>query len=770
MRAVRVVARVVLRTSRARTLLLLLVLSVSLGFGLFAATGARRTATAFDRFIAWSQPPDVTTGPSYGDTPIGQQLDELAALAPVLASERADTIAVEGIDIGGGHIVPPTRMVAVALEDLGSEGLERGLVLHGALPSSLPADAGVIDVSTADRFGLEVGDRVSLHIDAHAPMPIDIVAVISVPRAIPTLAGFQFGGIVLGPAFLAAHRDLVDPYEAGLSIWLRPGATLDDLQAAMEDAGLGDIALGPGIDTSEVGAERLFTLEATAMWVAALLALVVGLPIAYQLARRDAAANRRRIDIVLALGASRKQVVVAAALRGAVVAATATIGAAVGALVASPAIPVGLARYAEIDRGIHADLTVLLLAIPLYVVAVAGLTALATWRGAWPPRPAIVGRRAPRVAQVPVAMGARMATGSGGAGSIAGLGALVLMAVVLIGMSVTVASLTTVPRKAELAGGVWDAFLELSPDTADAIDERLDAMPEVRAHGVGGWLELDTGREQVLAISLPPVAGMPPALVRGRAPQGDGEVALGDAAMDRLGVGIGDELEVTVYPDPAKRSLVVTGEVLVAAPLFQSHLPDDAALVTLPPTFVGDPADRSELVRFEDGVDPEAAVDALLAELPPGSVQFAFGRGQRGDVIALQRLQGLVRALLAMAATLALASLVHQLLITTRRNARSLAILRALGFTPGDVGSAGAAHGLVVATVTAALALPLGVALGTVAWRYLAGELNVLPTPTTDVVVHLMVAVTVVVGASVLAAALARRSARGSVTATLRAE
>lgn len=769
-------ARAVMRTSRARAALLLVVLVVSVGFGLFAATGARRTSSALDRFISWSRPASIETGGGAGDTPVGSRLDEVAALAPVLQSQRNRSIGIHGVEIHGA-VVPPMRFAVVAFEP-GAEDFDRVRVLRGQISEDAAPDQGFIDFVTAERLDLDLGDTVTV-LAASGPdgqdtleLPIEVTAVVTSPRVLPTLAGYSFNALAVGPRFVEAHPEMVDPWAESLSIRLRggPGA-VDEMRLAMEEAGLGDIDLIDALGPVQVGADRLFSLEASAMWLAAALAFAVGVPVAYQLLRRDAAANRTTIETLLALGASRRQLAAGAMARGAAIAVVAGSLGTTAAVLASPLSPVGMARNAEPDPGVWVDWTVLVLSVPLFVVAVAAAAAAAMWSAIRPAAQHEVARTSRWLgARVPVAVGIGM--GRGGRGASLGIGANVVVTLLVVGMVVAAGSLEAVPRDASLSGGVWDAWFSTAPHAADDVDEMLDALPVVRAHGSGGWFELQAGPDYLYTIALPRLPGMEPAIVRGRGPRTDDEVALGARAMERLGVGIGDSFtaEVSGRDDPPLH-LTVTGEMIVAAPLFQTHAPDDAALVAFDLSDVFDlEGHRAELVRFAGDAEAEPTMDAIVEQAPEGSFDFYFARGQRGDVVALQRLQWLVRALLLLAATLSLASIVHHLLVTHRHHRQGLAVLRALGFTRGDAAAAGAISGLTGTVLMVLVAVPLGLAAGSVAWRYLAAELVILPR--TSIETRLLVAgiLATLVAASALALMLARRSANRPIAESLKAE
>jgi ABC-type lipoprotein release transport system permease subunit len=756
-----------------RSTLLALVLAASLGFALFSATAARRTATAFDRFVVWSDAADAVTGGAAGDVPVTEYFDDLASLPSVVDTQRNMAVGLHGAEVHG-KLLQPSRFFASAVGAVDAR-FDRVLVLDGSIPDAPAANQGIVDFATARQLDIEVGDVVTLFASAEedvppTEVPIEVVAIVSSPASIPTVAGYQFNGIAMGPAFLEAHPDLIDPFESSLAMHLRDGlGSLDDLRREMDAAGLEIDVQDRGF--VEVGAQRLFTLEATTMWVAALLSLLVGLPVAYQLIRRDAAARGGTIKTVLALGASRRQFEVAAAARSTALALLAALAAGLGAVLASPLSPVGLARNAEVERGIYVDAVVLAVGIPLFILAVALLGVIAVHRGGLtsPGAPErAVRSRQPRV---PIAVGIRMATGSRGPVALAGIGALVFVSLLVVGIAVAASSLESVPDDPEVSGGSWDGFMVVDPLARPAVEEALDEDRDISAHGVGGWTAFEVKGEEVYTLSLPD--GMEPAIAAGRVPRTDREIALGAATMRRLGVQLGDQVSVS-FPgyglDP--RTLTVTGESISAAPLFYSHAPDDSAVVTfeMPMAEDSDGAE-SELVRFRDRAsDPQATLERVVAALPEGSVYFSFARSRRGDIVALEELEGLINAILVMAAGLALASLLHQVLMTHRRNASQMAVLRAVGFTRGNITETGAAHGGTLATITALLAIPVGMAAGATAWRYLAGELVVLPRTRYDLATIIGIGLLVVALATALAASLARRSARRPVVLALRAE
>jgi ABC-type lipoprotein release transport system permease subunit len=107
--------------------------------------------------------------------------------------------------------------------------------------------------------------------------------------------------------------------------------------------------------------------------------------------------------------------------------------------------------------------------------------------------------------------------------------------------------------------------------------------------------------------------------------------------------------------------------------------------------------------------------EADLTPIPPPSIVDRF-----------QEVGPVPWYLAGMLAVLGAAALVHSSLVTGRRRARELAVMRALGFTPGQ--AAGAVRWQGVATAAAGLVIGLvaGIAVGRVAWRRLADTIDVV--------------------------------------------
>ena len=177
-----------------------------------------------------------------------------------------------------------------------------------------------------------------------------------------------------------------------------------------------------------------------------------------------------------------------------------------------------------------------------------------------------------------------------------------------------------------LWGANYDAIVTTVGDLSsiEPTAERIARDPDVEAVALFDSLDLVVHaadrQSQVEAITLWARQGeIPPVLAQGRAPAAPDEVALGDEVLDRLGLDVGDTLEVD--RDGEEVTLRVVGRHLQPAE-------DDAnsGMLLAPQGFEALAGDEDEegdhgvLVRFAPDVD----TDTALARLPRPR-----GRGRR---------------------------------------------------------------------------------------------------------------------------------------------
>lgn len=705
------------------------------GFVGFGVTGARRTASSFSRFVVWSDPPTVVTGgvpDSLG--PVRDHLPQVESLPIVADHARFDSVLVDSVEFTPGHPVHAPRIIVVA-QGSSSMAWSRGRikVVDGEFPPPESVDQAVVDFPTADAFDLHVGDRFDLNMSVGVKVPIRLAAVVSAPGSFPTVAGFAVSVVVLPPGLAAAHPDWTDPWEVSDQLWLPHGA--DDvykLQSALQGIGLADLDLTP-LSVSEVGANKVVRLESFGLWLAAAIAAVAGIAVIAQLQERHRSRGSTDLMILRVLGLSRAQTLVGIGMRDATTGLAGGILGAVVAWILSPLTPLGLARKVEIEPGLRLDLPATAITVVLTVVVVTAVGVMATIRqlrrGSSPVRLRPTSRLAGPLRE-PMATGWRFAFGSRRRIAPGLLPAAITLAT-LIGVVATVQQVTSLPDNPELTGGSWDAFVAVDdPSMQDALMTGLRKAPGVAAIARGGWTSIQLAGIDVNIQVLEPGSGVEPTVVRGRAPVADDEIALGASVLRDLDVSIGSTVAFnsSIGDSPQSGSFRVVGEVITASSLFQTVLPDHGGLISdaAYDRFRGE-RPLPVLVKFDDGIAPEAGLDNALAALPPDASSFAFARSGRGDVLALRSMIALPWLLVVFLGLMTVASIAQWSIMSSRRQRHDTAVLQALGWTRWQVASALVMAGGFVAIASAIIGIPVGILAGRWSWQALAGFLIVVP-------------------------------------------
>jgi ABC-type antimicrobial peptide transport system permease subunit len=110
------------------------------------------------------------------------------------------------------------------------------------------------------------------------------------------------------------------------------------------------------------------------------------------------------------------------------------------------------------------------------------------------------------------------------------------------------------------------------------------------------------------------------------------------------------------------------------------------------------------------------------------------------------------------------------LVASVRRRRRSLAMLRALGFTSRQLASSVAWQSNVTMVIGLVVGVPLGIVSGRLLWDAFADNIYVVPSPTVPLVPTLAIAVGALVLGSVVAALPGRIAARTPAALLLRTE
>jgi putative ABC transport system permease protein len=373
-------------------------------------------------------------------------------------------------------------------------------------------------------------------------------------------------------------------------------------------------------------------------------------------------------------------------------------------------------------------------------------------------------------------LGMAVNSGRGGQGLPLGaaLATVALAAGALAAALVLTNSLSTLLDSPERYGAPWTySFGGLSADGGEeAAAEFLAASDGVAAAAgiVGADVEIN-GRTY-WAQAFQPVPDVEetirPVITSGREPVRDDEIALGALTMRELGVEIGDLVEVTTTVSVGVDSrLTVVGVALIN----DSYEGSAGLGAVVTPGWVQAAAPESVspdpyVVRLEPGAD-RAAFRAELEDAFPNTIS---GPLVQGAIRNVERIRYLPYLLAALVALLAVASLAHTLVLSTRRQRRQLAVLKSLGFRRSDVMSAVRWQATALGAAAVVVGVPLGVVAGRWGWRVVADQLGVASGPMVPLLAVAALTSVVLVLTNILAVVPGWRAARLRAAEALRVE
>ncbi|HUP71117.1 MAG TPA: FtsX-like permease family protein [Acidimicrobiales bacterium] len=214
-------------------------------------------------------------------------------------------------------------------------------------------------------------------------------------------------------------------------------------------------------------------------------------------------------------------------------------------------------------------------------------------------------------------------------------------------------------------------------------------------------------------------------VLAGRAPVAPDEVLVGGDLLRNVNRKVGETIRLG--GDAGQGTYRVVGRVSV--PIIDSDSRSDGLVLTLDglerlvSTVAGEDG-LALVVRWAPGTDL-AAARATMEEAgfvydPPFVPTEVDNLGELGAI---------PEALAGFLAALGLVATAHALAVTVRRRRRDLAVLRALGFTPGDTRCTVAWQAMTTAAVGLAAGVPLGLVAGRSAWSSVANGLDVVDRP-----------------------------------------
>jgi hypothetical protein len=746
-----------------------------------ALAGARSTASAYGRYLSATSASDVLVnilGPLPG-LPLVRPFSLISALPGI--TSHAALAGLNAIPVVHGH-PDDSFLTANLVGSIDGEFFrqDRIVPVAGKLPPLDSTTSIVLTPQIARLFGTGVGGTVTYDFLSHEPggktgqefRSYRVAAVGEIPPVLVDQAD-QLVSAVLPPG--ATRQVLAGSYGFGAEgLRLERGAAgIPDLQRrltalaadlqrqANRATGEHDSGLAfPLQRTDRVHnqVQQAITPEAVALAIFGLIAAVAMVVLVAQGLSQLVSRFAPDTGTLRALGASRRQVLLAACLPGAIPVAGIMALAGAGAVAVSPLSPVGPVRDYDPAGGVHADALVLGVGLPVILVLVLG-TLIAVAAGASRP-PAAPSRVLARIRPVPTAglpttaaIGVRnaLAPGSGqrSVPVLSTLGGSIVAATAMAAAVVFSASLSSLSSHPARYGWSWDVLIQaqggfgsLSPGVMTRL---VDGQPSV-----AGWSELAFTQLPVDGRIIPVMGiqhhlgNVAPPTTSGQPLSGPDQVELGATTLAELGKNIGDT--VTVGSPPHARLMTIAGVVTLPSigPVLTEHvslgrgalLPEvtllaaaggpqsanlsqtvfaSTAVINLKPGTTAE--QRTALVNRIVSANPDG-IPGDTYELPPllaSQVLNAEQMGRQPVALAIG---------LAAASVLSLSIIVLSLV---RRRRREFALLKALGMTRRQVRAVIAWQTSLTLLTAAAVGVPLGIALGRLAWQGFARSLGVVP-------------------------------------------
>jgi ABC-type lipoprotein release transport system permease subunit len=845
--------RAELRATWRSVVVLALVLGIGGGLALTAFAGAQRSGSAMPEFVAYSLPDDggflfgsVSSPPAsqsaapnslalspaeQGAVDLPQVVAHFQAPYLFLTTDRTghninnlnwigstNAALYRRVDrplVVAGHLPDPTRPFDIAVNELaaGQRHLHIGSHFHIYAYSAAQFQHG--GLTNASEIGPEVpaGPSFTMRVTAIVRFPQDVNAIL--PLAAKRNVSYEAQqNAYLTPAFLPQlSAGLGIPIQKIpeinlVGVRLRHGAAdWKPFAAAATALGKGRIFASAGnvygIRTAASSAERGIHLEIVALLVFGTMAALVTLLLVGQAIARQVMREADDYASLRSLGATRHQLIGVVVAWAAVIGISGGVLAFVIAVLASPLMPFGLARQAEIHPGFNVNPAVLTSGIFFIALLIVAYATLAAWRVS---RHSLVRARdgvnarpsgaVEYLARTPVPLVTSIGVRFGlvrGRGSVpvvtAMFGAIVSVAVLAAALTFGT-SLQRLLNNPTQQGWNWDVLV--GNPNAMTNQEAHDATLLAHNRFVGAYsaIAILAGASQGTAVidghvvdmllAFDPLKGsVYPPLLEGHAPRAATEIVLASQTLQDLHRTIGQTVTVG-GPEGRPRTLRIVGRMIAPSvgDLFTNNMGDGG--------WVYGPAVRKQLaqapanpgnsvpptvftlfaVRYAPGVSPTAAF---------ASLEHDFGRTvlrqlPSEDVLNLQSVDRLPTLFAGLVAILGVATVGNTLVASVRQRRRDLAILKTLGFVRRQVAEVVAWQATSVSLVALLVGLPVGVACGRWAWNLVTPSIGSVSPPVVSTVAIAAVVPAALLIANVIAAWPAWVAARVAPAVVMRSE
>jgi ABC-type lipoprotein release transport system permease subunit len=780
---------------RWRSALALVVLIGIVGALVLATVaGARRSGTALERFNRESRSSQLEIAI---EPPTERELEEFRSTPGVeaLAHLRGYALVLGEFE---------ELAIAAPLDAAMEQAVDRSRLLEGRRPDPDAPLETTIGEQLAHDLGIGLGDRLRAvsytneQIDVAfsggdpgppggPPVAFEVVGIVRRPLDLGVRAA-SGGVVVLTPAFAREYDDRVGAWTDVLRVrtdGVAAGNRATNVARRLWDQDSTFQIQGLGIETE--GARNAISVLTTALWIVAGVATLAGIVAIGIVLSRNIRATDLDQTVLRGLGLTHGQRARVHAPRTLLICGAGALLAGLGAIALSPRFPVGLARQADPDVGVHVDWTVLGGGVALLVVLTAAIAAVAAYRTAraaasdrelhayrWTSH--AVERAAETGLRPTTVNGLRMAVQAGrGRQAIPVRSAVVGAIAGVAGITAAIvfaASLTHLIDTPRLYGWSWDISAEVGTDRqcGDTGRYGLTARDGVAAMGflcsTYTGIELDHQHNVTVWGLRSTVGDLEPEIVAGRAPAGPREIALGSVTMDKIGKGIGDTVRARAIDEIVEYRIV--GQVVLPTVGSPQALADGAIVAAAgfgPLQESGENETHYLVVRAAPGTD----IDALRAKVASiDRVRNVRAGSVPVEVSRLEQIDAIPAALGILLAALALVAVAHAVVSTVRRRRADLAVLKVLGFTRGQVRTTIAWQTTVLGAIGLLVGIPVGVILGRGAWQLVADGLGVVPAVQSPVLWLLVVIPGALLVVNALAVWPARSAARTRPAAILR--
>jgi hypothetical protein len=339
----------------------------------------------------------------------------------------------------------------------------------------------------------------------------------------------------------------------------------------------------------------------------------------------------------------------------------------------------------------------------------------------------------------------------------------------IVGVSVFATSQDSLASSPARHGSSWDARVIGfgGDDFAAEFGDALAADPQVRELGALSTSLTQLGDEDVNIYAFESLKGrFGPTVIEGREPRDAREVVLGTATLRDADADVGDFVEMRGVDGHVR--LRVVGRATFPIVDERSAIDRGAALTIAGVDALAPPGtvNADLVVTWAAGVDHRAATQQLAERTGAEIVAPILP----AEVNNLEQVDTTLAVLAVFLGVLGALTLVHALVTTVRRRRRDLAVLRALGFSRGQLATTVSSQAVAIAAVAIIVGMPIGIVVGRAAWIAVAHGIGVEPAPLASFLVLTFIGAGVLILALAAAAIPARMAQTTSTARVLRTD